>query len=199
MPEVVNPLKEDGTPKTPEEIEQEQIALENNPPAPGSKTDPALLLKSLQEEREKRVDLESQIDDLKQQLSDASNSPDIFSDEGKALSGKIKTLEGELSSVKGDLARKDILIEYPIIKEKSEDFEKFITDPENKGMSLKTAAKAFLIENGLLDIPRKGLERPTGGPRTPTSQKLSTEDIKHLRETNFKKYQEMLEKGLIEV
>ena len=201
MNEDVNPLKEDGTPKSPEEIAQERkdkgLSLE-----PGSQTDPALLLKSLQEEREKRrqdgetiTNLSTRITELEETLSSSDN----FSDEGKTLKVEIDGLKSQVKDLTTNLTKKDILIEYPILKEKSEDFEKFLTDPENKGMSLKTAAKAFLTENGLLDVKRIGLEKPTGGQRVPVSTNMSQEEIKHLRETNFKLYQQKLERGEIKV
>ena len=163
-------------------------------PTPGSKTPPELLLKSLQEEREKRQELEGRI-----ALLESSNSSDVLSDEGKALQGEILTLKSELSELRADNTKKDVLMSYPLIKEKWEEFESFRADPENKGMNLRTAARAFLLENGLLEPTRKGLEKTTGGGRVPTPQGMSMEDIKTLRETNFRKYQDLLEKGLIKV
>jgi hypothetical protein len=53
------------------------------------------------------------------------------------------------------------------------------------------------VEKGLLEPVRKGLEKPTGGDRTPLSSGMSTEEVKSLRETDYKKYREMLKKGLI--
>ena len=193
MPEVVNPFKEDGTPKTPEEIEQERIDR-GLPLEPGSQTDPALLLKSLQDEREKRRILEDELE----RLRNSSASPDITSDEGKALLKRLEESDKRILDLTKENQKKDILIEYPVLQEKWAEFEKFTSDPENTGMPLRTAAKAYLVENGLLDRRRPGLENPTGGERQPSNQKMSAEDIKVLRETNFKKYQELLSKGLIE-
>ena len=173
---------------------EEPIVEETKPVLSGDKTPPNLLLASLQEEREKRKELEDRI-----ALLESSTSSDVFSDEGKALQGEIKTLKSELSEIRADNTKKDVLMSYPVIKEKWEEFETFRADPENKGMNLRTAARAFLLDNGLLEPTRKGLEKPTGGQRIPVSQDISAEDIKTLRETNFKKYSDMLEKGLIKV
>jgi hypothetical protein len=162
--------------------------------APGSKTDPTLLLKSLQEEREKRQRLEEELALLK-----TSVSSDVFSDEGKVLQQRIKDQDSKIESILQDNAKKDILILHPIMREKWEEFETFRNNPENKGMNLRTATKAFLLENGLYEPTRKGLEKTTGGQRVPTNQGMSVEDIKALRETNFRKYQDMLEKGLLKV
>ena len=191
----VNPLNEDGTPKSPEQIEQEKVNLGHTTPAPGSQTDPALLLKSLQEEREKRRILEEELETLKE----APTPPDVFSDEGKALQKLIDESNERINALTQDNLKKDILIEYPILKEKWQEFESYRADPENKGMSLRTAAKAFLSENGLLDPVRKGLEKGSGGPRIPISDKMSVEDIADLRKNNWPKYQDMLAKGLIKI
>jgi hypothetical protein len=199
--EDVNPLKEDGTAKSPAEIEAEVVAGNANP-APGSQTDPAKLLISLQEEREKRRIAEESVTALSEELTLLENSlanPDVTTEEGRALKRQIDESRTQIENLTKDLTKKDIFIEHPILKEKATEFETFLADPENKGMSLKTAAKAFLVENGLLDAKRPGLERPTGGDRQPPSTKMSAEDVKVLRETNFKKYQELLQKGLIEV
>lgn len=158
----------------------------------GDKTPPNLLLESLQEERAKRKELEDRI-----ALLESSASPDVFSDEGKALQRKIEEQDEKLKTILQENAKKDVLISHPVIGEKWEEFESFRADPDNKGMNMRTAAKAFLIENGLLEPTRKGLEKTTGGTRTPPSTKMSAEDIKTLRETNFRKYQDLLEKGQI--
>lgn len=194
MPDV-NPLNEDGTPKSPEQIEQEKVAKGGAAPAPGSQTDPVLLLKSLQEERAKRQALEDELEKLKETPAPS----DVFSDEGKALQKLIAESNERIEALTHDNAKKDVLISHPILKEKWEEFETFRADPENKGMNLRTAAKAFLTESGLLDARRPGLEKTTGGPRVPVSEKMSVEDIKTLRETNWPKYLEMVRKGLIKI
>src|SRR3990167_10014846 len=166
------------------------------PAQAGDKTPPNLLLKSLQEEREKRKQLEERLTQLE---SSALSSDEEFSDEGKALRGEIKSLAGKVSTLESELTKKDVLIAHPVLQEKWSEFEEFRADPDNKGMNLRTAAKAYLIENGLLDVPRKGLEKPTGGPRVPQTSGMTADDVKILRTTNFKKYQEMLAKGQIKI
>lgn len=199
MPEVVvNVLNEDGSAKTPEQVEGERqsiIAQGDTPIVPGSATDHGLLLKSLQDEREKRRALEEELESLKGSPTDS----DILTEEGKALQKQIQESKSQIDTLTKDLAKKDVLITHPILKEKWEEFESFLADPENKGMNIKTAAKSFLVENGLLDAPRIGLEKPTGGDRVPTPTKMSAEEIKVLRETNFRLYQKLLEEGKIKV
>lgn len=200
---------EDEVVKTPvtEETPLEVTPEEATPVVqPGDKTEPNLLLKSLQDEREKRRLAEEEKRLLEEQLKINSSTPSVseaFSDEGKLLESnfnkQISELKSELTKVTSESLKKDVLTTYPILKEKWEDFETFQSDPENKGMSLKTAAKAFLVENELLGTTRKGLEKPTGGTRTPAPSGMTAADVKTLRETDFKKYQEMLIRGEIKI
>lgn len=111
---------------------------------------------------------------------------------------EMSKLSGELSEVKAKLAKTEVIESYPLMKESWSDFESFRELPDNKGMNMKTAAKAFLTEKGLLEPVRKGLERPTGG-KAPVTIGMSTDDVKRLRETSPKKYYDMLKKGQIKI
>jgi len=177
-----------------ESIEEEEV-LEEASPAPGSKTDPALLLRSLKEEREKRRLAEEKARELEETIS--SSETEVYSDEGKALLKEIHSLKSELSEIKGDSTKKDVLIAYPELKDKWTEFEEYRQDPENKGMSLKTSAKAFLVENGIFVKPRKGLEKPTGGDKSPKPTGMTAKDVESLRKNNYRKYLDMLRKGEI--
>jgi len=192
--EVTTPQASEAT--TPQDAAKEEAAQA----APGSKTDSELLLQSLKEEREKRREMESKQKELEEKietLTTSNSSEEVFSDEGRVLQNQVSELKSALAGVTGELAKKDVLISNPVLGDKWEAFEAFREDPENKGMNMKTAAKAFLIENGLTETTRKGLETSTGGDRTPVSSGMTTDDVKHLRETNYKKYVDMLDKGLI--
>ena|SRR3990167_9679004 len=187
--EVVKPQEQE--PVIPEDITQKPA------PQSGSKTDPNLLLKSLQEEREKRKLVEEELETLK---SSNLSDEEVVSDEGRILAGKIKTLETSLDELRSESAKKDVLIANPILKEKWNEFEEFRSDPENKGMNLRTAAKAFLVENGLIDVPRKGLEKPTGGTKTPLpSGTMTAQEAENLMKNDFKKYQELIRKGQLKI
>ena len=187
--EVVKPQEQE--PVIPEDITQKPA------PQSGSKTDPNLLLKSLQEEREKRKLVEEELETLK---SSNLSDEEVVSDEGRILAGKIKTLETSLDELRSESAKKDVLIANPILKEKWNEFEEFRSDPENKGMNLRTAAKAFLVENGLIDVPRKGLEKPTGGTKVPLpSGTMTAQEAENLMKNDFKKYQELIRKGQLKI
>lgn len=171
---------------------------------PGDKTDPNLLLKAVQEERQwrkdeaaKRIELEEKI---KQLETSTSSESEVFSDEGKALQNEIKSVKSELADVIKDNAMKELQLSNPDIKEHLAEFEEYRNDPENKGMNLNTAAKGFLIDKGLLDTRRKGLEAATGGDKQVSKVgKMTNADAEQLRRTNYNKYRDMLQKGLIQI
>ncbi|MEK9208256.1 MAG: hypothetical protein AAB922_07240 [Patescibacteria group bacterium] len=140
-------------------------------------------------ERAKKA--ESRVKEL-EDLEDINLNPEY---EGEA----VKKVQSELSEIKGKLIQAEVKELYPQLKEVWEEFETFLNDDENKGMSIKTAAKAFLTEKGLLVPKRIGLEKPSGGPRVPISSGMSSEDVKKLRETNYRKYLDMLSKDQIKI
>ncbi len=163
------------------------------PGAPGSQTPSELLLASLQEERRKRKELEDEL----QNLRSANPGDTAWSDEGKLLQNQIVQLQTTITSFEENNTKKALQDSNPVLRDKWVDFELYRQKPENKGMSMSTAAKAYLIDNGMFDQPRAGLESPSGGPRTPVSGALTPEEIKQIRETDPRKYREMLEKGQI--
>lgn len=112
---------------------------------------------------------------------------------------KVGKLQAQVDDLQKKQAVSEVIEKYPILKDKLEDLEAFRELPENKGMNLKTAAKAFVVEKGLLEPQRQGLERPTGGPRTPVASGMTADDVANLRNTNFKKYLEMVRNGEIKI
>jgi hypothetical protein len=62
---------------------------------------------------------------------------------------------------------------------------------------IESVAKLFLMEKGLLDTPRKGLERQSSGGQAPVSDGLTPEEISDLRRNNHRKYSQMLMDGKI--
>ena len=164
----------------------------------GSKTESELLLKSLKEEREKRREDAEKIKLLEEELLKSSTSENvIFSDEGEYLKKQISSLSDKIRSIESDKDFQGITNQFPILKEKLDEFKTFQLDYPS--VKLEQVAKLFLSENGLFNKPRKGLEKPTGGSKAPFTTGMTADDIKTLRETNYKKYTEMLMKGLIKI
>lgn len=198
--EVVNEELTTPQPSEGEDLETQEVVEEEATPAPGSKTDSAKLLESLQAERIRRKVAEDKAELLEEQFNNSSTpEPEIFSDEGRALHEQIKGVNSTVKRLEEENARKDVVIANPILKDKMDDFDAFRRNPDNKGMSIKTAARAFIIENGLTEAPRKGLEKPTGGPRTPQSTGMTSTEVANLRKNNHRKYKDMLSKGLINI
>lgn len=152
----------------------------------------------------------------KQELEDLKHRAGVSSqnyERAKKLEARIKELENieiepfgvdneqfsqfqaELSSVKKKLEKSEVIETHPVLKEIWEEFETYLENPENAGLPMKTAARVFLAEKGALEPKRKGLEKPTGGTRTPISTGMTAEDVKRLRETNYKEYTNKLRKG----
>lgn len=186
-----DPVIEDPTP--------EPVVPEPAPaPKPGEKTDSAQLLKSLQEERERRRIAE-------EALAAMSTVPEktgvAFSDEGKLLEQQISEVKGQLAVREEREKLQAAQAKYPALADKQAEFDAYRSAPENAGMSIETAAKAFVIENDLLEkpAPRKGLERPTGGERTPQKQGRTPEEIAELRTNNYKQYVRELKAGTIQL
>ena len=136
---------------------------------------------------------EQEVEELRVKLSEINPLPVEYEDE---VIGKLKN---DVSDLKQKLGKSEVLEAYPILKDVWNEFDSFRNEPDNKGMNMKTAAKAFVTEKGLLEPTRKGLEKPTGGGHTPVSSGMSNDEVKKLRETDWRKYQELLKKGDIKI
>lgn len=188
-------VSEDVTTQTPV-MSAEVAQSEPVTPAPGSKTPEANLLAALHEERRMRKELEDKL--LQAQTSVLPDTDDVYSDEGKILKAEIEKLNSTISRLEDERTLEVTFSKFPELKEFAGDFESFRKDfPRHK---IENVAKLFLAEKGLLATePRKGLEKPTGGDKTPQSSGLTAEEIKNLRQNDFRKYQQMLLEGKIEV
>lgn len=171
----------------------------------GDKTDPNLLLKSLQEERAIKKELKEKLAEKEEELnqlrtSTSSEDDEVYTDEGKALKKQIDEIKNELSASKKKNELLTVISNNPSLKEHETEFQEFLNDSANKGLSIDRAAKVFIVEKGLDSVQRSGLEKSTGGDRKPASTgTMSHEDVERLRKTDFRKYQEMLQKGQIKM
>ncbi len=134
------------------------------------------------------------IDDLEAEIAVLKSGSGEYKDE------RVGDLQAEIAEIKAKQQKVEVQEAFPQLKEIWSDFEKFREDPENAGMNMRTAAKAFVAEKDLTPNRRPGLEKPTGGDRAPiTTGGMSSEEAKRLRETDYRKYSEMLRKGQIKV
>lgn len=169
---------------TPEEVKPAQ------PVEKGVKTPEANLYAALEEERRKRKELEAQLlSSSEPQVSEA------FSDEGKLLEKKILQVNKELEALKNERVLSSLHNQYPQLRDLSAEFNQF--KDEFPASKMESVAKLFLMEKGLLDTPRKGLEKTTSGGQAPVSDGLTAEEIADLRRNNHRKYTEMLMAGKI--
>lgn len=176
-----------------ESTEQKPVEVVTETVQPGEKTDSALLLKSLQEERDKRRDLEAEVEKLKTQPQS-----DVFSDEGKLLKKEIDDLKLADARREEQAQLSSLQTQFPAIKDKQAEFDEY--RQQNPGMHLTTAAKAFLVERDLFEAPsRKGLEKQSGGGRQAPKDGYSADDIADLRNNNFRQYKKLLQEGKIKV
>jgi len=170
----------------------------NQPAQPGEKTDSVLLLKSLQEERDKRRLAEEEKKNLDaeiKRLQDIIASGDTSAEESKVLKGQITDLQGTVTSLTRKNEFSEIKEKYGALRGKEKEFNDYLSDPKNAGLSMEVAAKSFLFDNNLLETPRKGLEVPSGGGRNSTSVGWTYEKIEELRKSNFRQYSKLLKEG----
>lgn len=195
-------VKEELTNPQASEATGNVVPEETTSPAPGSKTESELLLKSLQEERDKRRELEKKQQELEEEInnykSSNDSSADIFSDEGKMLQKqfqeKVSTLESKLASLEEEKELDRVYSKYPILKENANDFIEY-RKAEHPRAKVESVAKLFLAEKGLLEPTRPGLERTTGGTRSPINVGMTAEDVEQLRNSNYREYKARLMKG----
>lgn len=95
------------------------------------------------------------------------------------------------------------LIDIPALDGKEADFKEFATKEENNSVPLKTLVGAFLYENSTKQVKHKGkmFENGSGGPNEkpqPKTGKISLEQARQLRESNYDKWKEYSAKGLID-
>lgn len=183
---------------TEEKVEKEETTPQMKP---GDKTDPNLLLKSLQEERVKRQQLEERLNKLESSIpSDKPEEDEFLSDEAKLLKKEIGSLKETIQSMEERQNLKDLYGQFPVLKDKTSEFDEFRKEyPHHK---LENVAKIFMAEQGLLEVPpqRKGLEKPTGGTRTPQPQEGYTpEEARDIRVNNPKLYEKLVREQRLKI
>jgi len=187
--------------QTPEETTPDVVVIEETPKEEPKveESNEVTISKSELEDLTKKADVSSQNferakkAEVKLKEFDSLEDNTILSEEDEDTAD----LKDRLSSMEVKLAESDVQKANPVLMDCWDEFKTYQADPENEGMPLKTAAKAFIAEKGLNTPARKGLEKVTGGASAPQPSGMSNEDIMKLRTTNWKKYRSMLKKGQI--
>lgn len=119
---------------------------------------------------------------------------------------------GNITRETEDLSKlTDYIESEPKLKGKEDEFIEFATKPANRGASMEVLLKAFLFD-GIEENPSDptpepkpketppSLSRatPTGGnPPKKTKTEYSPEEIKHIRQTDHKRYMKLVREGKI--
>lgn len=172
----------------------------------GSKTPDNLLYLSLKEERERRQATEKREKELEEKLRSYETvgytpyvPPEPIAPE---VATTLQAVTEKLTQLERRELMRDLAEEFPQIKDKQEEFNEFLQEEANQGLSLSRAAKLFLLEHNLLDTgkpKRKGLESPTSGSREPQTAGMTSADLKRLRENQPRKFAQMLRDGKIKM
>ena len=173
-----------------------EVHTETATPAPGSQTPEANLYAALQEERQKRKELEQQL--LEANTSVLPDTDEVYSDEGKVLKTEIDSLRSTITKLEDERNLERLVGQFPALKDFRGEFDSFRQEyPRHK---LENVAKLFLSEKGLLGgESRIGLETTTGGDKQPQKSGLTVDEIADMRKNDSRKYQQYLMEGKIQV
>lgn len=159
-----------------------EVTEQPKPEVKGSLTSETRLYAALEEERKARKDLEKRLKSLEGSAPSQEDQPEEVTE----LKDKVYVLEQELAMEK-------VFVVHPDLKDHVDEFKEFKND--YPGASVEKVAKLFLAEKGLIVPQRKGLEKPTAGSKTAPVAGVSEEDAKRLRETQPRRYIQMLRDG----
>ena len=194
MDNTITDVVQDSSPVAP--VVTEQVPAPEVAVAPkGSQTPAENLYAALAEERRLRKEAEDQL----ATLTTTPSTDDVFSDEGRAIQSEVDKLKSDIEQMQDQQKLKDLHAIFPALKDKSDEFDEYRKDfPRHK---IENVAKLFLTEKGLLDVTpeRKGLEQTSGGGhRDPSPSGMTAEDVKLLRETDYRKYTKLLSEGKLQ-
>ena len=187
-------VSEDAKPQT-QLPEAPVVTPTTETPKVGSQTPPENLYAALADERRLRKEAEDKLNHIE---TTNLSEPDVVSDEALILKGHIDSLSSEVVQMREEKALEKLCDQYPVLKENMDKFNEF-RKAEHPTAKIESVAKLYLAENGLLEGRRVGLENPTGGDRAPVADGMSPEDVANLRKNNWRKYQDMVSKGLIKM
>ena len=157
----------------------------------GSKTDDRNLFAALEEERRMRRELQEKL----KQVQSKPEEPSEFSDEGLALKGEIGSVKEQMASLQEQLQMERLKKLHPELEGVEEELAEYRKD--YPFAPIERVAKLFLAEKGIA-VSRKGLEAPTGGAKTAPATGMSEADVKRLRESNPRRYIQLIRSGKLD-
>jgi hypothetical protein len=175
------------------EAEDAPQVLQNDKPPKGF-----VPYQALDEERRKRKELETQLKNI-QITSVSSEIPaESLSDEGRLLQNKIEEQNKKIAMMIEEQNKERLFNKYPVLLDKEDEFNDFKL--QYPGVPTDKVAKLFLSERNLLENkpPRKGLERPTSGPKSQREEVLTTQDVDRYMKGDEKKLQKMIMSGQLD-
>ena len=168
--------------------EGQEVVIEETPSQPSKPPKGFVPYDALREERDKTELLERKLAETEQEVAElkTSLSPEEEDPKVSALAKQVTELreERELEKVIGV---------NPKLKEFETELKEF--RQEHPRAKWETVAKLFLVEKGLLEAPRQGLETTTGGGTTTPRTQWTFEKMADLRKTNYKQYADLLQAG----
>lgn len=153
---------------------------------------------ALDEERRKRKELEKQLTQIQINSVSSEIPPDSLSDEGRLLQQKIDEQNKKIALLLEEQSQERLFNKYPILLDKEDEFNDFKL--QYPGVPTDKVAKLFLSENNLVETKpaRKGLERPTSGPKAQREETITGQDVDRFMKGDEKKLQKMIMSGQLD-
>lgn len=119
----------------------------------------------------------------------------------RELENKKNELGQKWTDSVNDFVDTDMISFYPEMKGKEEEFKKFATKPTRRGLAFDDLVKIFKADNPnkIIKTKRNLFNAPGGPGKKITPEKMSVDDIRRLRLTNPRKYNEMVVAGKIKI
>jgi len=114
---------------------------------------------------------------------------------------EFKDIDAWSDKVDGFIDNPEVLIAHPELEGKTEEFKAFASKPTRRGVDFEDLLKAFLFDVKATKPVNKGsqMEGGSGGPndKSAVSDKLTVEEGRALRQTDYNKWKEMARAGKI--
>lgn len=188
-PSASDPVSEDVKPPVSEpSVEEDAPAAPTSPYSQGIPYDRYhAVQQELKETKEKLKALE---------VSSAPSEPQV-DDEEEPSDEDEPELKKRLRKLEDEAAWTKLTNQFPVLSERRTEFDEY-REAEHPRMGVDQAAKLFLVDKGLAGEaapPRKGMEKPTAGPKTGPEPRWTLEAIDDLEKKDPLRHRKLLEQG----